>query len=260
MYSIGFLRPAKIAALCMTALCLLSIPAQTETFVSYNGRFHFAYPESWTQLDYITAEFYLTRGDTTRQVDFEGVFCDEQTAVLFRDQYLILTVDTIGGLSTQQTDSVANALVGEFGRPIKEVAQEAFMASSCRDSIVYDRAGSRFAVENEVPGDSSGAKINLLVMKIYEYGIANYYFYSPTSTYARNLPLYRDMVASFSTEPLSTGATAEPVKVADLEAKSGKTRNYPLLFGPPIVVILIILVVRLRKKRQQTTRAEDRKG
>jgi hypothetical protein len=50
------------------------------------------------------------------------------------------------------------------------------------------------------------------------------------------------------------------VKVADLEAKSGKTRNYPLLFGPPIVVILIILVVRLRKKRQQTTRAEDRKG
>jgi len=260
MYSIGFLRPVKITAFCLAALCLLSISAQTETFASYNGRFYFAYPENWTQLDYITAEFYLTRGDTTRQIDFEGVFCDEQAAVLFNDQYLIVTVDTIGGLSAQQIDSVAGGLVSEFGRPIKEVASESFLASVSDGSITYDRAGSRFAVENEVPGDSSGPKINLLVMKIYEHGIANFYFYSPASVYARNLTLYREMVASFSTEPLSTGAIAEPVKVADLETKSKTARNYPLFFGPPIVLIIIILAARLRKKRQQATRAEDRKG
>jgi hypothetical protein len=260
MFWIGLSRIEKVAAATALTFCLLFGSALAETFVSYNGQFHFTYPDTWTQIDYTTSEFYLTRGDTTQQVDFEAVFCTKETLVLFRDQYLILTVDTIGTLSSEQIDSVVNSLTNEFKRPVKEVTSAAFLLSPDPGSIILDRAGRRLAVETEVAGDSSGPKINLLVMKLYERGIANFYFYAPVAKYASSLPDFLQMVSSFSTEPLPTSAATEPVKIADLEKKPAQSRNYPLLFGPPIIVILIILIVRLRKKKQQTTSSDNQKG
>jgi hypothetical protein len=260
MFWIGFSRIGKVAGAVALTLCLLMGSALAETFVSYNGQFHFSYPNTWTQIDYTTAEFYLTRGDTTQQVDFEAVFCNKETLVLFRDQYLVLTVDTIGALNSGQIDSVLNSLTNEFKRPVKEVTSAAFLLSPDPGSIVLDRAGRRLAMESEVPGDSSGPKINLLVMKFYERGIANFYFYAPVAKYASSLPDFLGMVTSFSTEPLPTSAPTEPVKIADLDKEPAQSRNYTLWFGSPIIVILIILIVKLRKKRQPTTSSDNQKG
>ncbi len=260
MYSIRLTRLGLMLSLVVLSLCLATVSASAETFVSYNGRFHFTYPDTWTQLDYTTAQFYLSRGDTAQKVEFEAVFCEKNAMVLFEDQYLILTVDTVGNLAPHQIDSVIGSLSTEFKRPIKEVTSDVFLRSYCKDSVVFDRAGKRASVESEVPGDSSGTKINLLVMTFYEQGIANFYFYSPTFKYAANLPLYREMIMSVSTEPLPNATTAEPVKVADIEKKPEGSLNYPLIFGTPLFIILLVLIVRLRKKRQQANSSNTQKG
>lgn len=232
---------------------------QAETFVSYNGRFNFAYPDTWNQLDYTTAEFYLTRGNPDQEVEFEAIFCEKDALVLFRDQYLILTVDTVGSLSATQIDSVVNTMAKEFGRRVREVKPEEFLAGPDLNALTFDRAGGRIAVETEVAGDSTGTKINLLAMQIYEHGIANFYFYSPTSEYAANLPVYRDMVMSFSTAPQQAVTPSEPVKVADIKTEVQSTRSYWIIFGPALFVILLVLVVRLRKKRQTATGSTNQK-
>ena len=91
---------------------LVGASATAETFVSFNGKFHFSYPDSWAQVDYQTAEFYLTRGEAETEVDFEAVFSERQTFVIFQGQYLILTVDTVGNMTPEKIDSVLAELTG----------------------------------------------------------------------------------------------------------------------------------------------------
>jgi len=260
MHSNKLTRLGLISCLALLTLGLLATSASAETFVSYNGRFHFSYPNSWTQIDFTTAQFYLTRGDTARTVDFEAVFCEKDALVLFQDQYLILTVDTVGDLAPLQIDSVVSGLSTEFKRPVKEVSTDAFLRTYCPDSIIFDRAGKRVSIESEVPGDSSGTKNNLLVMSFYDNGIANFYFYCPSIEYVYNLPVYREMAISVSTEPMPASAPTEPVKVADIETKSNNSSTYMLFFGVPFILILIALIVRLRTKRQQANSSNTQKG
>ena len=231
---------------------LLAASVTAEIFESFNGQFHFAYPDSWLQIDYVTADVYLSRGNPDQEVDFEAVFSEKKAFAVFQGQYLILTVDTVGPLTTEQRDSVINSMSNEFDRPVKEVASDAFMMATCRDSIVFDRAGGRVVVETEVPGDQSGPRVNLLAMKFYDRGIANFYFYSPAGDVAANLPVYREMVMSFSTEQLQPTAQSGAIKVADIESGRNKTRNYSLFFGGPILIVILILIIQLRRKRKRS--------
>ena len=98
-------------------LGLLSSGAAADTFVSYNGKFHFSYPEAWVQVDYTTAEYYLTHGNPENQVDFEAVFSEKQSFVIFQGQYMILTVDTLGPMSAEAVDSVAPSELVQASAP-----------------------------------------------------------------------------------------------------------------------------------------------
>ena len=193
-----------VAVALVGSLGLLSNGALADTFVSYNGKFNFTYTETWAQVDYTTAEYYLTRGDEEVEVDFEAVFSEKQTRIIFHGQYLILTVDTVGSMTSEAIDSVLKDLSSEFNRPIKEVSPEDFLSGSLIDTIAFDRTNSLVGIESEVTGDDTGPRINLLVMKLYEQGIANFYFYAPKVEFVPSLPIFRDMVMSFSTETVKT--------------------------------------------------------
>ncbi|MEW5795340.1 MAG: hypothetical protein AB1772_03170 [Candidatus Zixiibacteriota bacterium] len=251
MFTMNPVRIVLVIGCTILAVVGSYVPAGAGTFVSYNGKFHFVYPESWIQVDYTTAEVYLTRGDPEKEVDFEAVFSETKTYALFQGLYLILTVDTVGQLLPEQIDSVVNTLTREFRRPIKEVTPDAFLAAPCRDSIVFDREGGRVSIESEVPGDRSGPRTNLLAMKFYEHGIANFYFYAPSAEYAGGLPILRHMVMSLSIGETPPAVSAEPVKVADIGTDGKKARNYGLYFGGPLFIIFVIVIVRLRKKKAQ---------
>jgi len=221
-----------------------------EAFVSFNGRFHFSYPDTWMQIDYMTAEYYLTQGEPNKEVDFEAVFSVKETLVLFQGQYLILTVDTIGSLTPQQIDSVVVATATEFKRPVREVSSEAFLVASSRDSLLFDRTNGLLAAETEVPGDNIGTRTNLLVMKFYERGIANFYFYAPSAEYSLGLPDYRQMVMSFSSENLEEALGRDSVKIADSDGKANVTGKYLVMFAGLFVIALAILIARVKRTRK----------
>jgi len=221
-----------------------------DTFVSFNGQFHFSYPDTWMQIDYMTAEYYLTRGKPDQEIDFEAVFSVKETMVLFQGQYLILTVDTIGSLRPEQIDSVVAVTADEFKRPVKEVSSDAILTASCRDSILFDRTSGLLAIETEVPGDSTGPRINLLVVKFYQRGIANFYFYAPSAEFSLGLPGYRQMVTSFSTENLEAALGRDSVKVAVAKGETGVTRKYLVMFAGLLVIALAILIARVKRTRK----------
>lgn len=229
---------------------ILFIPPSTvfaEEFVSFNGGFHFSYPDTWMQIDYMTAEYYLSNGDPNKEVDFEAVFSVKETMVLFQGQYLILTVDTIGSLTPLQIDSVVTNMATDFKRPVKEISTDAFLVASCRDSLLFDRANGLLAAETEVPGDKTGPRTNLLVMKFYEHGIANFYFYAPSAEYPLGLLSYRQMVMSFSTKNLEEALGRDTVKVADSDGKTSVTGKYFVMLIGLFVIALAILVARRKR-------------
>ena len=246
MYNIFERLSGLTAVVLVGALCLLGGGARANTFVSYNGKFHFSFPEAWAQVDYTTAEYYLTRGNPENAVDFEAVFSERETFTLFQGQYLILTVDTVGPMSPETVDSVLEDISDEFNRPVKELSSEEFLRGSLVDTIAFDRANNLVGIESDVPGGDAGPRVNLLVMKLYEYGIANYYFYAPKVEFLPSLPTYRAMVMSFSTETIES-ATADEVRVADLEDDGDS--GMPVAIYGGIVVILIAIVASRAKSR-----------
>ena len=227
---------------------LVGSGAVAGTFVSFNGRFQISYPDSWGQIDYRTAEYYLSRGDAEADLDYEAVFSAKANYSLFQGQYLILTVDTVGSLTSARVDSVLDELTTEFDRPITELASDDFMTRIDSRVIFFDREQGLAALESEVASDDSGPRTNLLVMKFYEHGIANFYFYAPTPEYEASLPLYRQIATSFSTEAIDDALPSEPVKVADIEADNGGSGNLLLLFGGLFVILIAILVTRIRTR------------
>lgn len=230
------------------AFCLLGSAAMAEPFVSFNGQFHFTYPDSWAQIDYQTAEYYLTRGNPDDDVKFEGVFSERETFILFQGQYLILTVDTVGLLSDQQIDSVLDGLSAEFKRPVKECTPEEFMTESNKDSILFDRTNKLIAIESQVPGDDAGPRINLLVMKIYSRGIADFYYYVPAFEYVAALPVFKAMVTSFSDQEMEAAMHSdEPVIVADLD--NDDDGGMPIAVYLGLAVVLIAVIARRRRRR-----------
>ena len=229
-------------------LGLLSSGAAADTFVSYNGKFHFSYPEAWVQVDYTTAEYYLTHGNPENQVDFEAVFSEKQSFVIFQGQYMILTVDTLGPMSAEAVDSVVTDISSEFNRPVKELSPEEFLSGSLVDTIAFDRANNLIGIESEVAGGDAGPRVNLLVMKLYEHGIANYYFYTPKVEFMASLSTYRDMVTSFSTEALES--SNEEVRIADLDDDNDS--GMPVaIYGGLVAVLIAVIASRKRRAKKQ---------
>jgi len=239
-----------VAIAVLAGIALLAIPASAETFVSFNGRFKFTYPDTWLQVDYTTAEYYLSRGDPEKEVDFEAVFSEKETFAVFQGQYLVLTVDTVGELSSEQIDSILTDLSGEFGRPRRDVAPDSFLTAPDLESIEFDSTNALASIRTDVAAENAETRVNLLIMKFYDHGIANFYFYAPVAEFAQGLPVYRDMVLSLTTENLDAPLEGEPVRVADLEETGGVVSTYLMLFGGLFVIVLFVLIIRIRARRQ----------
>lgn len=238
----------------MLALLMLAAAVSAETFVSFKGQFHIAYPPTWYRVDYQTADFHLSHGDPNRMVDFEVVLHERAATTIFQGQYLVLTVDTTGAFDADQIDSVVSVTEQEFGRPRQEVEWDAFMVASDTGFVYYDAADSLVAIESLVQGDATGTRTNLLVMRFYERGIANFYFYAPTREIEDALPTFREIVASFSTQNMQEAlkAATEPVEVADIDKNNGTgIASYILIIAGLALILIVILIVRKKTGSKQ---------
>ena len=125
------------------------------------------------------------------------------------------------------------------------------------DAPVYDPESKIIAVVTDIAEDVEVIKKSLLVMKFYERGIANFYFYAPDPLFEQSKPVFAAIIGSFSTENLEAAVPREDLKVADLEAT--KKRDDSRLIWPVVILILVVATTILIRKRGSGRRRADRR-
>lgn len=226
---------------------VLTASAVAETYVSYNGQFQITYPDTWEQVDYRTADFYIRQA--TGALDYEAVFADKQSPKVFEGVYVIMTLDTNGGLSQSQIDSAVSVVSESFDRPKVEIPLDSFPTGLTLKDVAYDPDRQILAAMSDVTDEGSAPRKNILVQKFYDRGMANFYFYSPDSLLSESMTALTTMLASFSTD--LTQVEKKPVKIADIDARrDSKTTRYIILFVGLAVILIGIIAVRSRQRKK----------
>ena len=247
--SAGYVRLVLCA---MLIILTAGLPSAAEVFVSFNGKFHITIPDNWHRADYRTVDYHLQQSTDDKEIlNYEALFTPVEGGRFADGVYLLLTIDTIGELSTFQVDSVLKDLSETFGEGLKYAPMNDYLTSMKSDAPVYDAENRTVAVLTNISEQDVLVKKNLMVMKFYENGIANFYFYAPDTLYEKSKPVFASIISSFSTENLEAALPKEGLKVVDLEAR----RKSKIKYGFPVsvfVVVMIVVIVAVRRRRSRS--------
>jgi hypothetical protein len=211
-------------------------------YVSLRGQFSLDFPDEWAQVDYLTVDYFLqAMGVDSTAYNYDAVFATNKPGQFHDNEYVIVTLEPVGELSRRQQDSVVAELSGVTPQ--------------------WNRAAGLVTVANE---DPTSPKSSYFALKFFDKGIAQFYFFTPDSTFARYRPVFDEILATFSTENIDTKLPREQVKLADPKkieqaARAGSeddtSRRSLLPFGVTggsVVIIIILLMVARRKRRSRT--------
>jgi len=230
-------------ALLVLFLLAFGLARADSTYVSLQGEFYFEYPEDWVQVDYLTVDYYLNAvGADSSAFQYDAVFAANKPGRRFHDnEYVIVTVEPVGNLTQRERDSVVAELADSDPQ--------------------WDKQNHTVTVIDE---DPTSPKASMFVMKFYNKGLAQFYFFAPDSTFADYQPVFNRMVASFSTENVSAMLPKEEVRLADPDRTTGAAPAESvaeesdsgaswLPFGgiAAVIIVVIIVLARSRKKSAQ---------
>ena len=229
-----------------------------KSYVSLNGKFYINYPSDWQQVPYIDVDRYLASKKAGRSLyNFEAVLAPQASNPFFSGTYLFLTIDTVGNLSNKQIDSVLNDLKSTFGEDIKYYPVSNFMADLKSNAPNYDKDSKVITIYNKIVKNESTVKSSLIMMKFYETGIANFYFYSPESEFEKKKSLFNKIVQSFNTKDIKAQLPKENLKVADIDRAKDKSNDSSDDNGSNIALWItfgiILLYVIIRRKREKNS-------
>lgn len=239
----------------LVALTLASV-AVARNFVSLRGQFYVTYPENWRQIDFGTADLFLFQGVPQEQrYDYEAVFAPKEVTPWFTDAYLVLTVDTLQGLNSAQADSIVRATADALGQPLQMRDGANLYADMVPRQLYYDAATrTAVALQKRAASDAEREKTALFVLRFFDKGIANFYFYTPDSTYDRNVQVLAGIVASLSTENIEAAMPKETLKVASadkIKSRSEESSEPSIwILAAGILLILMAVAVFVVRRRQ----------
>ena len=228
--------------------------AIAETYISYSGKFRIDVPDTWKRLDYRTVDYYLYEGTGDRSaLNYEAVFSPTEGKTFADSAYLIITLDTVGTLSESQIDSVIAVLSEAFDEGVKHQTTGDVVTNIASDQPTYNQTDSTVVVVSELEQEDGTKKMSLLVVKFYDQGMANFYFYAPESTFEQDRLVFAEVAGSFSTQNLEATTPREDVKVADLESRRERPRSWTwvyILIGLVTIVIVVLFSRRNRRLRK----------
>jgi len=239
---------------------LAGTQVQANNYVSFKGGFYITYPDDWLQVNYLTADMFLSRAGTDKSVlNYEAVFAPKTSSPFFQTDYLVLTVDSMEWLYDYQIDSVLEEMNKSFGEDIKYFPAWDSPTNLKSNEPVYDKKNRVFSVINEVISGDRLVKKNLLIKKFYDKGIANFYFYSPDSMFETSKNVFFGIVNSLKTENVQQALPKESSKVASTEPDKSKSYTNFWLPGGAGFIIIIILIIRLKKARRKKSESDIHK-
>jgi len=236
----------------LVAFLLVVGMAPAVNYVSSVGKFYFSYPDHWVQMDYRTVDYYLAQNQAdTSAFRYDAVFADSANIPFHTGPYLILSVDKIEAMADYQIDSLLIDLYQALETTVKYGNTSDFLANPTVASPNYDTLLNEVIVLNDITDGDKVLKRNLWVMKIFDNGVANFYFFAPDSLFTESMPLFESMISSFSTENVAEAAPRENLKLADVDDDEDDT-NTIVYFAPTgalIVIFIALMAARKRKKR-----------
>ena len=257
----SFAGYARLVLCAMLITLTAGLPTVAKEYVSFNGKFHIAIPDHWHRADYRTVDFHLQQSMGHHEspdfewLSYEALFTPVEGGRFADDVYLLLTIDTIGELSASQVDSILDDLSETFGEGLKYAPMNDYLTSMKSNAPVYDAENKTVAVLTNISEQDVLVKKNLMVMKFYENGIANFYFYAPDTLYEKSKPVFASIVSSFSTENLEAALPKEELKVADLESRRKSRQRYVIPVLAFVVVMIVVIIAVRRKSRRSKQRA-----
>lgn len=252
-------RPSLILLILIVLVALTTVSAKN--FISYRGGFYIELPEGWDQVDYKSVDLFLSRNQAgANTYDYEGVFSPTTNRPFFNGDYLTLTYDSTSKMDQKTIDSILTDLKSMFGVGIRYEPLGDLGTKLHSQAPFYDKEQKLIYVNNDVEQPDNTVKKNLLIMKLFDRGVANFYFYAPDSTFEDSRYTFLKIVESFSTEnidsviPKESVAVAnvddreipEPTEAADTDAGSDRrTIAIAAVLGAAVIVI----IVAARKKK-----------
>ncbi len=242
-----------ILGLAILLAALSGTSMATTNYVSSAGGFYISYPDNWVQMDYNTVDYFLynSRADSGTY-HYEAVFADSAAVPFHTGSYLILSLESVPDMADYQIDSVLTDLSETLDRQIVYGKTSDFLAGNNHSVHCYDSSRGEITILDELAEGDVVVKHSLLVIKLYEQGVANFYFFSPDSTRTDNIALFEQILTSFSTENVDEAAPREQLKLADVDTDTDSF-SYTYTVPPAILVIMIIIVAtRFRRKKRSS--------
>lgn len=199
---------------------------EANTFASLTGKFHISYPATWVKVDYnLVDRFLMINKASEGMLNYEAVISDGRFHPFFTGPYFILTVDTLVPMNQYLRDSVLNNMRRTFGKTIKYFPVGDFLTNMESDAPSYDEQQQLITVVSDIKQKQESFKKHILMVKMYDRGVATFYCYTPDSLFEGAMRIFQNVAASFSTENLKEA----------LDRQTGETEsiiNLPLTKRP----------------------------
>jgi len=238
------------------ATVFLPAPTIAGTYVSLKGDFYFDFPEDWMQVDHRIVDAHLLANNAGRTtLDYEAAFSPIASVPFFSGPYFILDVDTSGGFTEAEVDSVVKDMGGKFGSRVKYFPVADFLADMKSDAPSYDEKTRTVSVVSDIVERGEVVKRHLLVMRFMDNGLATFFFYAPDSTFNQAQRLFSHVLESFHAGNAEQMLPKENLKVADIETGqaevSESTSRSIVWIGAGVAIALVgIIILRSFRRRR----------
>ncbi|MCH9025341.1 MAG: hypothetical protein IH931_08415 [candidate division Zixibacteria bacterium] len=232
---------------------LASVNLSAETYVSFKGGFYFEYPENWIQIDYNTADLFLSRSATDpSSMEYEAVFAPAESSPFFAGEYLILKLDTLEWLYEYKEDSIVEAVEASLGQKLLKTSVWDHLADTNSMVPVYDTENKIIFIQSDLTQGIEIIKRSIFIKKMYDKGVAEFYFFAPLETFESSKEVFKNIVMSFSTENVDQALPTEKLKVAEFDDDSDDSRTIMIALAAALLIIIAVIVrLKMAAKRKE---------
>lgn len=227
----------------ITILFLAAANLAAETYVSFKGGFYFEYPENWIQVDFNTADLFLSRSVTDPSLmEYEAVFAQAESSPFFAGEYLILKLDTLEWLYEYKEDSIVEAVEADIGQELLKTSVWNHLADTNSINPVYDVENKIIFIQSDLTQGTEIFKRSIFIKKMYDKGVAEFYFYAPPETFESSKEVFKNIVMSFSTENVEQALPTEKLKVAEFDDDSDDSGTIMIALAAALLIIIAVIV------------------
>ena len=224
-----------------------------ETYVSFKGGFYFEYPENWIQVDFNTADLFLSRSATDlSSMEYEAVFAHAESSPFFAGEYLILKLDTLEWLYEYKEDSIVEAVEASLGQKLLKKSVWEHLADTNSVNPVYDSENKIIFIQSDFTQGIEIIKRSIFIKKMYDKGVAEFYFYAPVETFESSKEVFKNIVMSFSVENVIQALPTEKLKVAEFDDDTDDSRTIMIALAAALLIIIaVIFRSKMAAKRKE---------